>query len=67
MWPRLLDLVLTTFPVLASRIEQLGGTLSGGEQQMLAIGRAMMSKPKLLMMDEPSWALRRWSWRKCSE
>jgi branched-chain amino acid transport system ATP-binding protein len=51
------DLVLTTFPVLASRIEQLGGTLSGGEQQMLAIGRAMMSKPKLLMMDEPSLGL----------
>ncbi len=51
------DLVLTTFPVLATRIEQLGGTLSGGEQQMLAIGRAMMSKPKLLMMDEPSLGL----------
>ncbi len=51
------EMVLDTFPVLASRIEQLGGTLSGGEQQMLAIGRAMMSKPKLLTMDEPSLGL----------
>ena len=49
--------VFSIFPVLESRLNQLGGTLSGGEQQMLAIGRAMMSKPKLLMMDEPSLGL----------
>jgi branched-chain amino acid transport system ATP-binding protein len=54
---RTIDMVVNVFPVLASRIAQLGGTLSGGEQQMLAIGRAMMSRPKLLMMDEPSLGL----------
>ncbi len=54
---RIMDRVFALFPILETRSEQLGGTLSGGEQQMLAIGRAMMSKPKLLMMDEPSLGL----------
>ena len=45
------------FPVLKERSEQLAGTLSGGEQQMLAMGRALMSKPRLIMMDEPSTGL----------
>ena len=53
----LLDKVYAYFPVLAERRSQAGGTLSGGEQQMLAIGRAMMNFPKLLMLDEPSLGL----------
>jgi branched-chain amino acid transport system ATP-binding protein len=51
------DRVFGLFPILAERRAQAGGTLSGGEQQMLAIGRAMMSRPRLLMLDEPSMGL----------
>jgi branched-chain amino acid transport system ATP-binding protein len=52
-----MERVFTSFPRLKERINQLGGTLSGGEQQMLATGRGLMSRPTLLLMDEPSMGL----------
>lgn len=52
-----LDYVFSLFPRLSERLNQLGGTMSGGEQQMLAMGRALMSRPRLILMDEPSMGL----------
>jgi branched-chain amino acid transport system ATP-binding protein len=52
-----LDRIYELFPILKERRLQQAGTMSGGEQQMLAIGRGMMSKPKLLLLDEPSWGI----------
>ncbi|MFA5594507.1 MAG: ATP-binding cassette domain-containing protein [Trueperaceae bacterium] len=52
-----MEYVFSLFPRLGERLGQLGGTMSGGEQQMLAMGRALMSRPKLILMDEPSMGL----------
>ncbi len=52
-----MDYVISLFPRIGERLNQMGGTMSGGEQQMLAMGRALMSRPKLILMDEPSMGL----------
>jgi branched-chain amino acid transport system ATP-binding protein len=52
-----IEYIYSLFPILKERRHQLAGTMSGGEQQMLAIGRGMMSKPSMLLLDEPSWGI----------
>jgi branched-chain amino acid transport system ATP-binding protein len=56
-YARSLERVFALFPVLADRRRQLAGSMSGGEQQMLAIGRALMSRPRIILLDEPSMGL----------
>lgn len=56
-WKRNLEMIFTLFPILRERRDQLAGTLSGGQQQMLAVGRGLAGAPRLLMLDEPSMGL----------
>ena len=58
-----LEQVYTLFPRLKERYKQMAGTFSGGEQQMLAVGRAIMSKPEMLLLDEPSMGLAPLGWK----